>query len=720
MVFPGLRTTTYEQIMEDISLALVEYIVDTNIGTTAVSVSLDLSAQQDQNPLGPPWVGVQGFNCQIIGGLLEGSTDGTNGVSAYDGGISWSHDQTVSCRLITLAPGTGFAGFRLDISASHNYQAGIDTGFTPGGIGQPFSSFIVFRDGAELGRFHVGALTSGDVFTVQVVGQTITAFQNGVLLGSLVDPFPPIPAGMPGIEASPYNAGLASNIQWGGVFTAVGSGAAIFPGLNTITPLSMKGIYPGAILLVGSGASLEQIVVLSVTTTTFDAVFANLHFNSDPVFGATFPSGQTDHPLFTQAEIFGYLKDAQNDFLLKTRCIFGVTGTPSGVANIPMSTGVRFYSQPAEVIRIERIAGVTALSPAENVLMDLFNRLNENPIKLPWSSISGVAQLLNGSFCLGTILEESAAYIFPSTWGANQSSKATLVNLKQGSGYAALIVTGSPDTGNGGNYYYCGMDASPGFGGIGIFTPVHVWRIKNGVFSGLSAGFIFPNIGDEFEARITDGNNIQFFQNGILVTSAIDSDPITVPGSPGLFVQSITGTTTGVADLAWGNWSGSSELAPEVNEIDLQETTQSDLDMENSSWTSDQGAPEQWFRDQIDSGKFGLYPLPVDDASLQLWYSKRALYGAGISLFGNFLIPDVMTHYLKYGALAKCWSKDGEAHNPLRAEYCQKRFDLGVELVSRFMEGIGVQAQQKQSSTSTFSPMVLAASDPGASEVTGG
>ena len=57
-------------------------------------------------------------------------------------------------------------------------------------------------------------------------------------------------------------------------------------GLETITPASMAGIYPGIYLLVGSEDNAEVVKVISVTETTFTAFFANSHGAGDTVVGA--------------------------------------------------------------------------------------------------------------------------------------------------------------------------------------------------------------------------------------------------------------------------------------------------------------------------------------------------------------------------------------------------------------------------------------------------
>ena len=57
-------------------------------------------------------------------------------------------------------------------------------------------------------------------------------------------------------------------------------------GLETITPASMAGVYPGICLLVGSGDNAEVVKVISVTETTFAAFLANNHAVGDTVVGA--------------------------------------------------------------------------------------------------------------------------------------------------------------------------------------------------------------------------------------------------------------------------------------------------------------------------------------------------------------------------------------------------------------------------------------------------
>jgi len=118
---------------------------------------------------------------------------------------------------------------------------------------------------------------------------------------------------------------------------------------EVFTPPSTLGMYVGAVLLAGSGATQDVITVAALNAGQVTAAFNHPHAASEPLVGATFWAGQPDHPLFTQNEMSLYLYEAQLDFLLKTRCMFNI-------ADVPISEGVSVYDAPADAIRIERVA----------------------------------------------------------------------------------------------------------------------------------------------------------------------------------------------------------------------------------------------------------------------------------------------------------------------------------------------------------------------------
>lgn len=121
-------------------------------------------------------------------------------------------------------------------------------------------------------------------------------------------------------------------------------------GTATVAPPTMRGIFAGATLVAGYGlTSEESVTVISTTASTFTAALTKTHPATDPLVAPTFPSGAIDHPLYSQAEMLSYLADVQADFLLKVRPIY-VVGSGA------LQTNVGVYSNPADAIRIERIA----------------------------------------------------------------------------------------------------------------------------------------------------------------------------------------------------------------------------------------------------------------------------------------------------------------------------------------------------------------------------
>jgi hypothetical protein len=122
------------------------------------------------------------------------------------------------------------------------------------------------------------------------------------------------------------------------------------PGFASITIGGTTSLYPGAVVVIGRGTpNLELITVVSVAPldpfqhTVFTAVCANSHAVGAALNGATFPSG-----LFTQQEMLEYLYNAENEFLLKVRPVFAQAMQALDVH--------RYYPQPADAIRIERIS----------------------------------------------------------------------------------------------------------------------------------------------------------------------------------------------------------------------------------------------------------------------------------------------------------------------------------------------------------------------------
>lgn len=126
-------------------------------------------------------------------------------------------------------------------------------------------------------------------------------------------------------------------------------GGIVAPGVVTVSQSNMMGIYPGAQLLVGAGASLEAVTVQSATTNSFTAAFAKAHAAGEPLYGATFPTCQTDNEFFDQTEVLNYLAEAENSYLMRVPAIMKV-----GTVTFPSQKKVQ--PMPSDCIEIERVA----------------------------------------------------------------------------------------------------------------------------------------------------------------------------------------------------------------------------------------------------------------------------------------------------------------------------------------------------------------------------
>ncbi len=123
-----------------------------------------------------------------------------------------------------------------------------------------------------------------------------------------------------------------------------------------------------------------------------------------------------------------------------------------------------------------------------------------------------------------------------------------------------------------------------------------------------------------------------------------------------------------------------------VNGVRLYETSQEDWTMQDPYWrnTSNVQTPQAWYEDRTGNYVWGVYPMPSSNFPVELLYSQRDT--DTLVLTDGFLVPDVMIHIVKYGAMAYMWSKDGEERNFPMSSYCQKRFDTGKQICARWME----------------------------------
>jgi hypothetical protein len=143
-----------------------------------------------------------------------------------------------------------------------------------------------------------------------------------------------------------------------------------------------------------------------------------------------------------------------------------------------------------------------------------------------------------------------------------------------------------------------------------------------------------------------------------------------------------------------------------------QNTSQLSLDMDSQNWQADHQSddPKAWFQDEIGLDQFGIWPLTdLGGLVAELWYSQKDI-ASSLTFLSTFVLPDIFTMYLKYGVLARAFSKDGEQRDDLRAKFCQKRVDFGVMLARMFLfasETLATEMESDQGQMAKFQPMML-------------
>lgn len=103
-----------------------------------------------------------------------------------------------------------------------------------------------------------------------------------------------------------------------------------------------------------------------------------------------------------------------------------------------------------------------------------------------------------------------------------------------------------------------------------------------------------------------------------------------------------------------------------------------------TNWTSS-GTPKVYMDAEVPTLTVQIAPTPDAAGTLELIYiaSCDVISGDGVDLtVANEFVPTI-----KYGALADMFSKVGRSHDPIRAEYCQQRYQLGIEIAQTLLKG---------------------------------
>lgn len=110
------------------------------------------------------------------------------------------------------------------------------------------------------------------------------------------------------------------------------------------------------------------------------------------------------------------------------------------------------------------------------------------------------------------------------------------------------------------------------------------------------------------------------------------------------------------------------------------------LDRGTSDWEQNSATP-RYFNEgsNLPTLEFDLAKAPSAAGTIGLTYVPQppTLTGAGVKL----MVPDECESAILYGTLGELLSSEGEGYDPERADYCEKRYSLCVELANALIMG---------------------------------
>lgn len=103
------------------------------------------------------------------------------------------------------------------------------------------------------------------------------------------------------------------------------------------------------------------------------------------------------------------------------------------------------------------------------------------------------------------------------------------------------------------------------------------------------------------------------------------------------------------------------------------------------TWPADRDVPITWWETTLAQQQLAVALPPINNGTIGLLYVAlaAALTGTGTSL----TVPDDFTPYILWGTLAELLSSDGPTYDPVRAQYCETRYQEGVELARLILGG---------------------------------
>lgn len=111
------------------------------------------------------------------------------------------------------------------------------------------------------------------------------------------------------------------------------------------------------------------------------------------------------------------------------------------------------------------------------------------------------------------------------------------------------------------------------------------------------------------------------------------------------------------------------------------------LDHGQVGWESGTGVPHTYIEEPLGPLTLQLVKTPTSSGTLSVIYIGHVydLIVTNLTRDPVLPIPAAFCPHLKYGVMADMLMKEGEAHDPVRAEYCNGRYEEGVQLARLWM-----------------------------------
>lgn len=122
-----------------------------------------------------------------------------------------------------------------------------------------------------------------------------------------------------------------------------------------------------------------------------------------------------------------------------------------------------------------------------------------------------------------------------------------------------------------------------------------------------------------------------------------------------------------------------------VDEVYLEDTNMTAMDLSNRWWPGEQGPAEQWTEQEL-TNQFRIKPVPDYVGTIKIiGTAQPTLLSTWVMGTTIPLIPNSFVLFFKFKVLEKIFSTDGESKDMGRAKYCKARWTEGTNLGAAIM-----------------------------------